>query len=350
MRTSFSIHMLASLILLLGLSSCSDKKDDSVSISGIYVVNEGNFNQGNASITTYDAEEQKLVQQAFEKTNGRPLGDVANNITRIGDRLYIVVNNSHKVEVVNPDDLTSIGTIDIPNQASPRSIAKAREGIAYVTNLYGNNVSIVDLDAMEVTGSIAVGDNPEGIVVANGKAFVANSGLGSGNTVSVIDVTKDEVIRTMDVGDNPTDMVLDAADRVWLLCTGAYNDYNDPNDDTPGYLYVINSGTESIVNTIELGGHPGDLTISNKQGKVFVLNNAIQIIRTTDLVMEGSWSVNRNLYALQISDGDDTFLYGADPKNYAQQGLAVKYNMEGTAIDSFATGIIPGGFYVDLSK
>ncbi|MGM0588839.1 MAG: YncE family protein [Bacteroidota bacterium] len=338
------------IILLVSFTACSDNSDDGPSISGIYVVNEGNFNQGNASVTVYNAEAQDVVQQAFESQNNRPLGDVANNITRIEDRLYIVVNNSHKIEVVNPDDLSSIGTISIPEQGSPRNIVKARDGIAYVTNLYANTVSIVDLESLSVTGSIGVGNNPEGIAVANQRAFVANSGLGSGNTVTVIDVTTDEVINTLDVGDNPTDMVKDAADRIWLVCTGAYNDYSDPNDDTPGFLYVINSGTTSITNSIELGGHPSDIAISNNEGKVFILNEGIQIIRTSDLKLEATWALNRSLYALGVSETNKTYVYGADPKNYAQQGMAIKYDMNGVPVDSFDTGIIPGSFYMEIDK
>jgi YVTN family beta-propeller protein len=336
--------------LIIALTACSDDKDNGPAVSGIFVANEGNFGQGNASITSYNAEENELTQQAFEATNGRPLGDVANSITRIDDRLYIVVNNSHKIEVVDPEDLTSIGTISIPDDASPRSIVKAREGVAYVTNLYGNSVSVVNLEDQEVIKEIAVGENPEGIAVANGKAYVANSGLGSGKTLSVIDATSDQLLETKEVGDNPTDIVVDAADRIWVLCTGAYNDFNDPNDDTPGYLYVINSGTGTVAETIELGGHPSDLVISNREGKVFVLNTSIQIIRTSDLNIETTWTLDRSLYALGISDADDTYLYGTDPKNYAQQGLAIKYDMEGVPVDSFATGIIPGSFYIDVSK
>ncbi|MEX2363269.1 MAG: DUF5074 domain-containing protein, partial [Balneolaceae bacterium] len=176
-----------SLVALLIFAGCNTKSEpDEVTLAGIYVLNEGNFGQANASITSYNPETGVVTQNVYESVNGTPIGDALQSAALIDEKLYLVVNNSHKIEVVNPETFTNIGTIEIANGASPRYIAKAGEHKAYVTNLYANAVSIINLESLEETGSIEVGANPEGIAVVGTNAFVANSGFGNGNTVSII--------------------------------------------------------------------------------------------------------------------------------------------------------------------
>lgn len=172
-------------------------------MKGILVLNEGNFGQANASVTSYNPESGEVSQNRYENVNGSPIGDVLYSATEIGDRLYLVVNNSSKIEVVDKETFTKIATIRIANEASPRELVKVSETKAYVTNLFGNSVSVINLETNEEVSTIAVGSNPEGIAVVDELAYVANSGFGNGNTISVINTSSDTVMRTITVGDNP---------------------------------------------------------------------------------------------------------------------------------------------------
>lgn len=341
-----SVHAILTLTILAILGGgCSVNKSDNTSTSGIYVLNEGNYSKGNASVTQYDPETGNVTQFAFQNRNGQPLGDLGQSVTHIGDKFYIVVNNSHKIQVVNDNDLSLLGTINIADEASPRYLAKARNGIAYVTNLYGNTVSVIDLEKNEEVDTIPVGDNPEGIAVVSGRAYVANSGLGSGHTVTVIDAKNDTVIDTMNVYDNPTRVKADAEGRVWIVCSGAYNDYQDPNDDTPGRIVVLNGEKGIMVTSFEVGGHPSDLVINEGRGSAYLLNGVVQRLSLTQPGIVDSVFIDRPLYALDMNPYTGSELYGADPKDYTQSGRALVFDLEGTAIDSFKTGIIPGDFF-----
>jgi hypothetical protein len=47
-----------------------------------------------------------------------------------------------------------------------------------------------------------------------------------------------------------------------------------------------------------------------------------------------------------LSTSDESInLWVSDAKNFAQAGVAIKYDNNGVKLDSFPTGIIPGAFY-----
>ncbi len=344
MKKTFLFSLL-SVFVLFGACKSNNSNSDT-KLTGVFVMNEGNFGQANASITAYNPETGEVSQNQYEDENGVPIGDILQSVTEINDRLYLVVNNSHKIEVVDKATLTNIATIQIANEASPRYVAQVSDTKAYVTNLFGNSVSVINLETNEVTGTIAVGSNPEGIVVVGNLAYVANSGFGSGNTVSVINTDSDEVVDTITVGDNPTSFKVTSNGNIWLVCVGAFNDFNDPNDDTPGTIYVINGNSGEVVTNFEVGGHPGDLVISERESAAFLVNGPLMKINLNTYEIEDSSFINRNFYALGLSTSDESeFLWGTDAKNFAQAGLAIQYDLNGVKQDSFPTGIIPGDFY-----
>lgn len=341
------LSLLLCITLGLFLYSCDDSSSAGEPVlSSVFVLNEGNFGSANSSITSYDPQSGEVDQDVFQNTNGRPLGDVLQSASRIGDRLFLVVNNSHTVEVVDAESFRFIASISIADQASPRNLIPVTAEKAYVTNLLGNTVSIIDLTELEETGTIPVGSNPEGIARVGDRVYVANSGFGNGNTVSVINTETDQVIDTIEVGDNPVTVQSDASGRVWVVCVGAFGDFNDPNDDTPGEVIVINGEDGSILEEIFIGGHPGDLVLDSEIGKAFLISDSVIEINTTTYEITDRDFIPKNFYAIGLSTGSEgSFLWATDPLNFIQSGKALKYDLNGTAVDSFDTGIIPGAFY-----
>jgi YVTN family beta-propeller protein len=201
MKCIVRLILLALFISVMATGQAEAQK----TLRSIYVINEGAFLQGNASVTRYDAASGTVTQNAFFAKNGRPLGDVANSASIIGDYLYVVVNNSHTVEVAVKEDLESVARIEIDdtNGGSPRQLLQVDENRAFVTNLFDNSISVINLTTNTVTGTFPVAGFPEGLVMAGGKVFVALSGLGSGNSVAVVDPVAMEVTNTLLVGDNP---------------------------------------------------------------------------------------------------------------------------------------------------
>ena len=74
------------------------------------VLNEGliNTNAGAISVIYKDG---GVVVDAFQDVNHRPMGDVAQSITLINGKYFVAMNNSKKIEIIDPVTFKSVGTI-----------------------------------------------------------------------------------------------------------------------------------------------------------------------------------------------------------------------------------------------
>jgi YVTN family beta-propeller protein len=139
--------------------------------AGIYILNQGGIGKNNSTLTYYDYTSKALTADQFTAANTVKLGDTGNDLGVYGAKMFIVVNNSNQVTVVNAKTAKLVKTITL-NQ--PRSIAFYKSN-AFVTS-YNGTVSVIDTSSLTITKTITVGSDPEQMVVANGKLYVANSG------------------------------------------------------------------------------------------------------------------------------------------------------------------------------
>lgn len=226
----------AMALLMLGMVSftaCDDEDDDLKKSSNkvIYVLNEGSWNNNNASVSAIDPTDGSSYYYQFAATNGRNLGDTGQDILRYGGKIYIAVSGSNTIEVVDGNSLTSIKTIkpESGKPGNPRGLA-ASDGKIYVS-LYDGYVAKIDTTSLAFEDSIAVGPNPEEITIANGCLYVAISdGLNSGNGypngkyVSKIGLDSFKVASKINVIVNPTEITSDKAGNVFVISMGDYGE------------------------------------------------------------------------------------------------------------------------------
>lgn len=320
--------------------------------SEVYVWNQGAFGQGNASVTGYNPVTNTATQNIFATRNNRPIGDTIESATLVSGKLYIVVDGSNKIEVVDPSSMMETGSIGFQGSVSPWQLVAAGQNTAYVTEFYKKSVAVVDLNSLKVTSTITVGTYPEGIATANGKAYVAVSGLGRSDSVAVINMAANTISGYIKVGDNPTVVAADAEGRIWVVCTGNYGydangNYNSSLE-TFGKVNIINSSNDNVVNTIDVGGHPGGITLLDKESKAYVNNSGIQVIDMQQLTLIPGKLLNRTFYSIAIDpNSNKPVLYGSVVTDYTSAGHVVLYNLDTTlptVVDSFKTGINPGAF------
>ncbi len=223
-------------LLMMGVASftaCEDEEDDLKKSSNkvIYVLNEGSWNNNNASVSAIDPTDGSSYYYQFAAANGRNLGDTGQDILRYGGKIYIAVSGSNTIEVVDGNSLTSIKTIkpESGKPGNPRGLA-ASDGKIYVS-LYDGYVAKIDTTSLAFEDSIAVGPNPEEITIANGCLYVAISdGLNSGNGypngkyVSKIGLDSFKVASKINVLVNPTEITSDKAGNVFVISMGNYGD------------------------------------------------------------------------------------------------------------------------------
>ena len=72
--------------------------------SGWLVLNEGLFQQNNSTLSYYNTSNQSVTQQTFFNVNNRGLGDTGNDMVRYGSKIYIAVNVSGTIEVIDANN------------------------------------------------------------------------------------------------------------------------------------------------------------------------------------------------------------------------------------------------------
>ena len=127
----FSKYILfISLLALAVLGSCREDEEiylkevvpvtqpEYTSVEGFYLLNEGMMQWNLASLDYYDYSTGSLSRDVYLSANPTvvmELGDVGNDIGIYGSKMYMVINCSDKVEVVDKRSVKRIGQINIPN-------------------------------------------------------------------------------------------------------------------------------------------------------------------------------------------------------------------------------------------
>ena len=345
------------LFLLLFGMIISCKKDDNFGevntnpseysgSKGVFIVNEGNFGQANGSISFLDTDSLKMGNDIFSHANGRPVGDVPISMAIIEDYVWIVVNNSARIEICKVEDMISVGSIS--DLTSPRFLLPLPGNKAYVSDFYSSEITIINTSTHSISGAIDIGHSSEKMILAAGKVFVTFwsnynfPGL-ENNQIVVIDPMSDEVVNNIQVGKEPNSMVIDKNGGLWILCSGGYAGEEKPS------LWRIDPTNLQIEGSIyfnDVNQSPDNLCINGTRDTLCFLNRGIfsmaveaDPLPTTALIPEeGSL-----FYSLAIDPGT-SIIYATDAIDYQQRGLVLRYRPDGMLIDSFRGGVIPGMF------
>jgi hypothetical protein len=302
----------------------------------VLVLNEGNFQWGNSSTTMIKVSTGEITLNVFEKTNGRPLGDVLQSAFR-DNQLFLVVNNSQKIERM-PDALSKADS-PITGFQSPRFMVKSNHGY-FVSDLYANKIYKLS-NSLTMENSIEMAGWGEGMVCPDGEhVYVCN--MSSGYLMK-LDASEGRFTDSVRLGDSPKSIVSDSQNRLWVLCEGSIY----PNE-TAGSIWCLNSSDLSIIynKSFEQGAHPSNLSI-RKQGVdtlYFLKTGVFKMAASSFDVPENAFipENGRLFYGLGVDlDGK---LWVSDAKDYVQQGEVYRYNHSGVEEASYKVGIIPSGF------
>jgi len=312
---------------------------------GVFIVNQGNFTAGNASLSYYDTGDQKVANDLFYAVNNVPLGDVAQSITINGNLAYIVVNNSGLVYVIDRKTAEFQGKIE--GLTSPRNLLMISDQKAYISDLVSNSITIVHPSTYEVTGNIPVNRSTESMVLDGNKAYVAHwSGYLQplkNNKVLIIDTEEDVVIDSIEVGVEPNSMLLDHDNKLWVLCSGGYDSEEIPS------LWKIDIQSKSVIKKYEFSDiamNPVGLVGNGTGDKLYFLNNGVYSMSVSDESLPGDPVIapgGKFFYTIGI-DPQNSDIYLSDALDYTQNGLIYRYDESGTMKDSIEVGIIPGAF------
>lgn len=333
------------------------------SLQGIYLLNEGNMGSNKCTLDYLDLSTGIYNRNIYPQRNpnvAKELGDVGNDIGIYGSKMYIVVNCSHKVEVVDAQTGIRISQIDIPNCRN----LQFHEGKAYISSYVGpvaigtdvpkGAVYEVDTLSLAIARSVTVGYQPEEMEIIDGMLYVANSGgycpPEYDNTISVVRLSDFRQVQQIIVGKNPGRLRKDQYNRLWVSSRGD------------------NTASSGLLQMFTMNARTGKMEIQ-ESFPIPVANMAIHEDRlyyfTSTNDVTGTHRANYGSIDLSslrpapdsfISDGTEreiTIPYGiavmpqsgniliTDAKNYVSSGMLHCYSPAGNRLWSVRTGDIP---------
>ena len=363
------------LVVSITLQSCRKDKqpilsedeslfpgDLSASPKGLYLLNEGNMNANKASLDYLDFTTGIYHRNIYDEVNPeitKGLGDVGNDMAIYGSKLYIVLNNSNKVEVLDANTSKYLGKIDILNC---RYITFYK-GKAYVSAYLGQVgdskapngiVAEIDTTSLSITRKIEVGRQPEEMAIIGEKLYVANSGGYSPphyeSTVSVIDLFSFKEIKRIEVAKNLHRLKADGYGDIYVSSRGDYYD-------VPSRLYVIDTQTDSIKKIFNIPA--SNLTIQNDIAYVYstewdyetgdniisyhMLNVKTETLLSESFITDGTENKIDIPYGITIN-GSTNDVYVTDARDYVSPGKLYCFNPQGKLKWSVTTGDIPAHF------
>jgi YVTN family beta-propeller protein len=335
------------LFCLLAIASCSKtgtspeltQVEEYVKGKGVFVLNAGNFLKGNGTLSFYSYGKSQLYNDIFYLANKRILGDVPYSMKIVGDKGYLIVNNSGNIEVININSVKALTTIS--GLVSPRNMLIISDTKAYVSSLYSNFITIINLQNNTISGSINLRRTSEAMVLSGEKAFV--SSWASGKDIMVINTATDKVIDSISVAPEPESMVLDKNNKLWILCSGGYT------GQTLAELVVVNPVTDAIEKRLVFASkssYPTSLDINSTKDSLYYVDNGIwkMSVQSTSLpVLPFKSAGNRNIYKVGVDPGSQRVFF-TNAMDYQQNGYVLQLNSGGRLIDSCRSDIIPGAF------
>lgn len=333
-------------------------------IRGFYLVNEGNMGSNKCTLDFYDYHTGLYSRNFYSEHNPsviKELGDVGNDIGIYGSKLYVVVNCSHKVEVMDARSGVRLGQVDIPNCRYVRF----HRGHAYVSAYVGpvlidpnapkGAVYEVDTTDLRVTRKVTVGYQPEEMEIVDDYMYVANSGgyraPDYDNTVSVIQMVDFKQVEQIPVGINLHRVKQDRYKQLWVSSRGDY-------ESRPSRLYVL--GKKAGYNRMEvtdtvpvacsnMAVRGDSLYYYATEWNNFTASNSISYgiidVRThevlsTNFITDGTEREITIPYGIAVhpETGD---IFVTDAKNYVSSGTLFCFGPDGRKKWSVRTGDIP---------
>ncbi len=183
-----------------------------------------------------------------------------------------------------------------------------RQGLIYVSHIVLDYVSVLDPESDHLIGKIKAGNGPCCVELSSDNGYIANY---KSNDITVFDKKTGKTITSVTAGDHPSHLVLTADslyllighesnDGLWFLDTRT-NQITKKLPDGTGYLcryengekiyqsqifipsvFVIDPETQTIVNTIDVGGRPLELAFTPDQKYICVANYDLNELEEID--------------------------------------------------------------------
>lgn len=363
MKNTIRLSFIATMLAITGMSlmfySCGEDPDENESLGnnsgslgkGYYVLCEGLYGRNNSSLDFFSIEKQTTTTDLFTEVNNAGLGETANDMIEAEGKLFIAVNGSNCVMVVNKTDCRRLALIPINKGENPQPRCLAyHKGKIYLTcfdgNIYKINASTYKVEQTAKTQ----GRNPEAIAICDGKLFVANTGgldyPNFDNSISVMNPDDLSLIQKIEGLLNPG-QIKASGNKIFVQARGTY-DYGTGSYSS-AELVRINASNLTIEERVPFVANAYEL-VDNKIIYAYIDNamknhlysipadNLASAPQTFAKTSTGELSSLKYTYNI---DSDSKHIYLTDAKDYQTNGECFVFDYSGNLECKFETFINP---------
>ena len=323
------------LLLTLFFISCSND-DDIVNSEWIIIACEGNYGSSNGSIY--------LINQFGEMDSIPNLGDVVQSVEVNNDKLFVLVNNSHKLHVfdINSDGISLPGIELDLNNSSPREMFVDNDRV-YFTNWNTKDVKYLNLFNYKIEKLVDLEGLPEGIIKKENDLFIAinmNEDYSSANKVVRYDINQNNIVDIINVGEGPQDLEFHNNE---LYVSRTYYDenysafhgtskYSLDNSDILIRNYGENTPCGGSIHNID------NLMYRSALGGIVELDEILNLKSSNKI---GDFNQSE-VYSVEVF-GDKVYFGLTDYNNLNKVKVV---NIDNSEFASYDVGIIPGDFAI----
>jgi hypothetical protein len=270
--------------------------------------------------------------------SSNPLGDVGQSMSIYQEKLYIIMNNSHTIEVMSlAGGIYYESTLDLPS-SSPRYITFNGEK-GYISSWNLNAILILNLNNMEIIDTVEIDGKPEKMIYFEDHLYISvpnKSDWSTNDKVLKMRLSDNIIVENFTVEPGPSMIAL--YDSSLFITSSSYDD-----------MWNKYSGTSTInLSTSEILRYNAGQTTSYGSD-IFVFQNEIYQIFQGGLVpLNNDLSPNTSQKI-----GDYPSLYSADSyedflvlgiSDYVAPDTVIILSNEGVVLEEFIVSAIPGSF------
>lgn len=339
------VNRVGILIMALALVACSkdeyfgpvyeNQPDTAVSDTAyrLFVGCEGNFQIGNASLSVIDLNAEVIQNGAFEAANGFGVGDVLQSMYLHGDSLFLVVNNSGVIRILNRQSLQQTATIE--GITSPRHVHVVNRHFLIVTDLYSDQLVVYDLRTLSQHKTLPLEGWTEHLTEGHGHVLISNI---DEREVHLFNPQTLEVDHTEQLFMQPHHSF---ATEEGFLVVGARSD-----EDSKGVIKQLGSDG-SIVDSTVLSSPV--LGVAMHGQVLYVLTSKeVRTYGYPALTQSGKFTHGLETPYAMVVDPAGESLFITDAKDYLSVGHVHQYSIDGSLLQRYTANIIPQAMLFDL--
>ena len=342
-------NILVLILISLLITSCSKENTlpveplpESSTVKAI-VVNEGQFGYGTSSLTALYSDGE-VKQDVFRTINNRTMGDVAQSLKVINNLYYVPLNNSRKIEVIEPRTFKSVKTIPIPLDAIPMYAEQISDNLIAVTDQKGpSQLIIVDINATEnhIQRTVRLGGRSFQMAKAENKLFVG------GDVVAVFDLenvtqsglrnlkdSKGNNMQTVDF----SKIVTDYQGMLWMLNAGTLYRVNPKTEQNILEMDIYDLKINSWTSCIDIS--PDKKTIYFNSARRIYKVDVDNPVKPTEPLIYPTGESNRTIYNMCVSP-QGTFYYCEVVYGSLSRALIREFDSNAKELNSFKAGLFP---------